>query len=390
MTYRTYFLGAVGLFLPLASPAQEPPKQEGLRDISQGMYPGYEEAKQRADQGLAEPTTKDVVKLQGAGAPPPPIIFSHSFAGDELIPGPGGFIPPDLTLAAGREHVVAITNQRVQVFDKEGNVLRTFSFCSFFNQDGTTRCMDTDSVPAFDPRVIHDEYLDRFWVIGAERNDALGDQRSALLIGLSNNGDPTQGWTFFSLDAKLEFNQRGFRDSGLWCDYPAVGLDPQALYITCNMFPFGGGDFRYAKLRIMTKQQFIDGTPILWWDFFDADLCAGFLCLERSFSVQPAHMHSAQVSDGLFLVDSFAHLGHTFAVRRVTHAERCCVPGGQSSPTLETVGHDVGLYNVPPTARQRGQTTGIDTGDCRLQFAVWRAGKLSTGQNTSCGGLTAN
>src|SRR5258708_18338775 len=98
-------------------------------------------------------------------------------------------------------------------------------------------------------------------------------------------------------------------------------------------------------------------------------------------------MHGGQVSDGLFLVDYFAHLGHTFAVRRVAHAERCCVPGGQSSPTLETVGHDVGLYNVPPTARQRGQTTGIDTGDCRLQFAVWRAGKLSTGQNTSCGGL---
>src|SRR5258707_13151808 len=90
-----------GLLLPLfASYAQEPPKQEGVRDISQGMYPGYEEAKQRADQGLAEPTTKDVVKLTGAGAPPPPIIFSHSFAGDEL----SSRIPPDLTLPAGREN----------------------------------------------------------------------------------------------------------------------------------------------------------------------------------------------------------------------------------------------------------------------------------------------
>ena len=52
--------------------------------------------------------------------PSPTVVFSHSFAGDELIPGPSAAFRPDLTLAAGREQVVAATNQRVQIFDKDG------------------------------------------------------------------------------------------------------------------------------------------------------------------------------------------------------------------------------------------------------------------------------
>ncbi len=59
-------------------------------------------------------------------------------------------------------------------------------------------------------------------------------QRSTFLIGLSNTNDTTQGWTLFSIDATLN----GDTATSNWCDYPTLGVDAQAIYLTCNMFSF--------------------------------------------------------------------------------------------------------------------------------------------------------
>ncbi len=395
MWFRPSSIAALAFVLPLfSSRAQQPPSDaDEVRAIPLGTVPGYEEAKKRANEGLSEPSGKRAVKLadtfEPAGA-----TFGGSFPGDTMSTA----IPPDLTIAAGRNHLVAATNQGVRVFDKDGNRLVDFvGLCTFFNQDGVMRCRITDSISAFDPRVIYDEYLDRFWVTASSVNDVSNPalRTSFLFIALSNSGDPTAGWSIFATNAMLNVNQDGTINSGLWCDFPPVGIDAQALYVSCNMMTFTEPPgippiFRYSKLRIMTKQQFIDGAPILWWDFFDRDLCEGILCAFPSFGLQPAHMHGAQISDGEFLINSSPLDGFALSVRRVTNADRCCIPGAQRAPTLEKDEHAVGHYGLPRNARQQGTPARIDTGDARLQFAVWRAGKLSTAHNVACGFLAGS
>src|SRR5206468_7634931 len=92
--------------------------------------------------------------------------------------------------------------------------------------------------------------------------------------------------------------------------------------------------------------------------------------------------------NGEFLIDAHTFCifcpPNTLEVWHITNAQRCCVPGSQSSPDLNQESHDVGNFPSPPNARQSGSTTRIDTADTRLLFAFWKGGYLSTGQNLAC------
>src|SRR5439155_10521179 len=44
-------------------------------------------------------------------------------------------------------------------------------------------------------------------------------------------------------------------------------------------------------------------------------------------------------------------------------------------------------FDGPPDAAQPGTTALVETGDTRLEYANWRGGLLSTGQNIACGSL---
>jgi hypothetical protein len=240
----------------------------------------------------------------------------------------------------------------------------------------------------FDPWLVFDPYINRFWLVAVSMNNAA--QRSTLLVALSNSSDATAGWTLFSLDARLNGN----RNSNFWCDYPKVGIDAQAVIFTCNMFSFGTPRFQYAKIRIMTKDQFISGTCCRWWDVWDLrdiELPGGIPTpvAPRSFTVQPAVMHDASVTDGMFLVNAEGRgaRGNELIVRRVRNAGVCCVPGNQRRPTIELRSILVGSFSPPPDASQPGTTTRLDTGDTRLLYAFWKRGLLSVGQNLACRGV---
>src|SRR5258708_38083278 len=90
---------------------------KGSESDEPGHVPGYEEAKERANQGLSVPTGKEVVKLPELWDEPMGPIFGGSFLGDTEA----GINPPDLTMAVGRNHLIVATNQVVQIFDKLGN-----------------------------------------------------------------------------------------------------------------------------------------------------------------------------------------------------------------------------------------------------------------------------
>jgi hypothetical protein len=346
-------------------------------------------AKNLAENGLVEQTTKTTATvMKGLRRPNLPQADAATTADAPVLgisfPGTAdtGQTPPDPTIAVGPNNIVVAVNTLVNIFDKSGNLLASQNLADFFAKLGPPAADDT-----FDPWLVFDPYINRFWLIAAScTDDPKGncdsrgsDGSSTILVALSNGSDPTVPWMLFALDARL----RGSTNTGGWCDYPKIGIDAQAVYFTCNMFTSGKNpDFVYAKVRIMTKDQFINDTCCLWWDRWG--FSEGFLNLSKSFSLQPALMHGATVEDGMFLINAVGNGGggDELKVRRVRNAQRCCIPGNQKSPDFQEKSQSVGSYSAPPDALQLGTKTKIATGDTRLLYAFWQDGLLSTGQNT--------
>jgi hypothetical protein len=383
--------------------------------VARGMTAEGEQAKQLAETGHAVPTTKPLAKELSAaeakalhvtvptvksssGLRPSwanagstnagktinntPIAGKSGISGKSgaSFPGVGytGFIPPDGGVAAGPFNVVGVVNSTIQVFDKNGNLLSSQSIDNFFfglpgASDGT-----------FDPSVAYDWDIGRFWVVTTSAHDASATDpanRSTLLVAVSNSSDITNGgWSIFWLDATI--NGDGSDGDRNACDYPHFGIDAQAIYFSCNMFSFpffsSSSSFQYAKVRTMTKSQFMGGGCCSWWDFWD--LRERFLNLFKSFTVRPAIMHFSRATDGDFWVNAEGD-GSTLKVRRLTNAQNCCNGVG---PNLDDADQGVGSFSSPPGAAQPGTSTTIDSGDDRLLFATWQFGHLSTGQTLAC------
>jgi len=178
-------------------------------------------AKKLAEAGQAKPTTKPLVKELTAAevaalhVTVPTIKTSNAPNADAANPGssnagkapnnaagtrslgpsfPGvgytGFIPPDGGVAAGPFNVVGVVNSTIQVFDKNGNLLSSQTLANFFS--GLPGAADGP----FDPSVVYDYDLGRFWVVTTSAHDASGSDptnRSTLLVAVSNSSDVTAG-----------------------------------------------------------------------------------------------------------------------------------------------------------------------------------------------------
>jgi len=282
-----------------------------------------------------------------------------------------GWFPPDEQVAAGPNNIVVATNGGVNILSKRGTSLSSQTLGGFFSALGN------EHSGAFDPWVVYDPYINRFWLMAVSRDTTT--QRSDIIIALSNTQDATLGWTMWELSGSVN----GSTNTTNWCDYPKLGFDSQAIYVTCNMFAFSDG-FQYSKLRIMNKSQFVNNTAIFWWDFWD--IREGASGTTRAFTIQPAAMYGATASSGGFLVNARGQggTGSTLDVWRVPNPLECC-NGDAVGPTLNNQGHGVGSYGPSDGARQPGTTTQINNGDSRLLYAVWKNGRLSTGHTVACG-----
>lgn len=364
-----------------AAQRARPPRRLDQPPVSgRGSSAGKADAKVRGASGQvpthsAEPIL-GAAETSGPSANTP--VLGGSFTGMNEV----GSIPPDPIMAAGPFQVVIATNDGYRAFDKNGTAVPntvaqpcagSCSLSQFF-----TNAVDGP----FDPWLVYDEYIDRFWFLAVSLNDS--PQRSDLLLALSNTSDVTDGWTLFRIDARTNGNAV----QSQWCDYEKLGLDAQAVYLTCNMFSFPSatGSFQYAKIRVMTKDQFINNTCCLWADYWN--LREGFLGVYASFTIQPAVMHGASAGDGEYLVNAFATCvfcpANELRVRHITNPQVCCVPGDQEVPNMDEETVTVGNFPQPPTAAQQGSSTEIDAGDNRLLYAFWKAGHLSSGQTIGC------
>ena len=287
--------------------------------------------------------------------------------------GDTGWFPPDGGIAAGPVQVVEVVNSSINVYDKNGNLLSSQSLNNFFSGLGTP-----GSDFLYDPSIYYDQLLSRFWVLATSKNDS--PNRSNILVAVSADSDVTNGWYIYYLDATYD----GGNATNNWCDYPHMGMDADAIYISCNQFnfPSSSAGFQYAKVRIVTKDQFTSGACCGWWDYWN--LKEGFLNLSTSFTVRPALERWVGYGFGDFWVDAEGGGGggSTVKVWQLTNATACC--DGSGGPTLNGNEQGVFGYDSAPAAAQPNGWQGLDTGGTRVLYATYQFGHLSFGQTTSC------
>ncbi len=140
----------------------------------------------------------------------------------------GTLNPPDPEIAVGQDHIIAVVNSSLEIYDKTGmSVLGPLDFETFYSVLG----QGCTAFP-FDPNVLYDESADRY-IIGVDGNG------SEYCVAVSQTGDATGAYNFYAFPVDV---------SGQFFDYPHAGVGVDAIYVGANMFgPGFGRVFAFEK-----------------------------------------------------------------------------------------------------------------------------------------------
>jgi hypothetical protein len=292
--------------------------------------------------------------LEPSAAPNP----STNFAGISAT----GWIPPDCTMAVGAAHVLLSVNSSVAIYNKAGGSLvlqRTLT--QWFGALAT-------GLTVFDPKVLFDQHAGR-WVVLAVAFRT-NPNRSVFLLSVSASSDPVGSWRNYTFDAMRD----GTTATGNWADFPGLGVDTHALYLTANMFAFGGG-FQYSKIRVIPKAGPYSGGTAPFFDFVRMRNPDNSL----AFTIQPCHTFGAPQVE--YLVNSRFPSGTSLTLWRITNPV--------TAPVLTRAAVPVSAYSLPPNADQKGGAPPLNTGDVRVLHAVFRGDSvwlaLTTNRNWGAG-----
>lgn len=269
-----------------------------------------------------------------------------------------GAIPPDPYIGVGPSHVVTVVNTVYRVYDRNGAALTptiplTGAVGGLFNGTGATSSVT-------DPKCLYDQHSGRFVIMILEIVN--GSQRAYVLLAVSKTANPVTGgwWTYRS---EITTSISG---SNHWGDYPGLGVDADAIYVTANMFSFTTGLFGGSKLRYFAKAPLLIGSPATFFD----DLTNTSL-----FTVQPAHTHGTAIAE-YFATHLSPGSVRLSAVRNSTTAP-------VRTNTTVVVG---GSYSDPATDVPNLGGSNLDGFDGRMHNAFWRNNRLLCTHIQSTGG----
>jgi len=274
-------------------------------------------------------------------------------------------IPPDPIGAAGPNHVVNVVNSSIEWFTKTGTNQNRQSLATFFSSLNPL-------THTFDPKVIYDQYADRFVVVTLEVTDiAQGDpaNTSRIMVAVSDNSDPNGTWHHHAINSKLIAD-----GDTSWADYPGFAVDAQAVYINANMYTFDSLLYRNNFLWIVDKGLgsggFYDGGSASVTNHEPYNIVG---LPQYAITTQPSHMFGTAPSGvGAFLV---SYSGLTDGTNEFVQIIRVNNPLGATSFNHQFV--NVGnienaSVNPLPDAPQLTSPEEIEVNDRRLLHAVWR------------------
>jgi hypothetical protein len=262
--------------------------------------------------------------------------------------------PPDSHVAVGPSHVLAAVNAKLQVYTKAGVPVVTW----FTNPSTLFGAALPAGASLFDPRVAYDHFNQRWIVLfAATRSTPNG---AWIMLATSKTSDPLGAYWIYALDSTKDGNTA----SNNWGDYPMLGFDSQALFISTNQFAFGGS-YQYAKLRTLNKSQIYTGAAAQWFDHWNLnDPDAG-----KAFTIQPCVHFRGTGNMPAYFVNALFPGGNKLTKWTMTNPLGFWGIGGAT--TLVATSVPCKAYSLPPQAEQSGSLIKINTNDTRLLNAVY-------------------
>jgi hypothetical protein len=187
--------------------------------------------------------------VPAAPAPTPLNVFDGL---DRFNFGAGS--PPDTNGDVGPQNYIQNVNTSIGIYNKSTGVRdAAFTFNTLMSQGNFGNLCDTNNFG--DPVVLYDTFEDR-WII-TDFAFLLDGSNNVLApafqcFAASKTGDPILGgWNFYSIQITDNLN-----------DYPKLGIWPDGLYMSANLFSFGAGStFQGARVWAFNKAQMYAGAP---------------------------------------------------------------------------------------------------------------------------------
>jgi hypothetical protein len=292
-------------------------------------------------------------------------IVGSNFAGSTFLVD-SSFRQPDTMGAAGVDHYVELINGRFSVYRKSDGVrVQTSTLNQFWNNAGQT---PSGINGAFDPRVVFDPHAHRWYAVAVDN----GTNANSYLFAVSSSSDPTQPWTAFKIDSDT--------DDSNWADFPMIGYNPEAVFLSANMPPLTAPETRMSFV-VMAKANLLQPVPSL----------AGMTLLED----EPRPFGTNALSPQL-LVDASNLIGLNTSMPIVMHdfGAGTLYRGEIVSPGSPSIAH-VGAIGVPaaanpPTVDQPGPKQNLEANDGRLSASsVLHNGEIFSVHSIDNGGLAS-
>jgi len=254
-------------------------------------------------------------------------------------------LPADPIMAAGPNQVIAAVNKTIAIFNKDGTRVFQTGLATWFSS-----LPDAVGKGLFDPRLTYDQYNGHFIFICAAAGGS--DHRSLVLFSVSKTSDATGEWAFWTLDMQLNNHTH----VNVFADFPGVGYDTEAIYVTANMFNLSPFHYASAKIRVLKKSEVYSFQGITWHDFWNFRDATG----AKAINVEPAQNFGT--IDREYLLSSNAVHGDKLTLYTITD------PTG--SPAFQKTPVQVSSYRIAPNAEQRGGTVRLNSGDAGLTNVV--------------------
>jgi hypothetical protein len=274
---------------------------------------------------------------------------------------PERLAPPDTQVAAGPVYIVETVNDAITVWTRDGTLVNSADLNSFFGVPAGYRFGD--------PRLVYDVLSSR-WFLSGWAGDSSAD--SIVMLGVSKSSDPTAGWTTYQIAT----------EPATATDQPKIGVSADKVIISWNDYS-AGTTFTGQETWVEQKADLLAGGTVHFFQFF-AD--------PTRFDVVPVISMTATS-------DEYLVYNNTCPASQSVGSGSCTL-GTPSLGVVKITGTPTGTINWdesdpamtptadPPAAVQPSGPT-IDTGDDRIQSAVWQNGMLWATANDACGSGTA-
>jgi len=286
------------------------------------------------------------------------------------------FVPPSPDIAAGPEELIMTVHSSVARYTKTGQQTNLVTLQQWFSNILPTICPNgAQACNIFDPSIKYDSLHGRFLIL-AFAEDAL-TAKSYFVLSVSNGATYASGWRNWALEGNLNGTTPTFFE----VDFPHLGYDNNAVYLTGNMFDALGA-FHYSKVRILKKSELYNpATQALTyrdlWDLRNADGSV-------ATTIRPSQLRGAPGTGtpaGILINASDTPAASYLTMWRIEN------PTGDAPTAVRKTLTGVWPYDDPAQFQGLGAFPFLSAGDTAVLRAVVRNGILYTARNSGYVGV---